>query len=62
LPIDNPKRQEVEPTLRLITEADRLRRFNKALGTHVTSLEAFPVDFVAAVVEWSVMLAEKGLL
>lgn len=48
--------------LRLITEADRLRRFNKALGTHVTSLDSFPVDYVAAVLEWAVALAEKDLL
>lgn len=48
--------------MRLITQADRLRRVNKALGTHYDSLDSLPIDYVEAIVAWAGELEAKGLL
>ena len=52
LPSDNPKRKQLDPLIQLISQAARLAAFNKALGTNVTSLDTFPVDFVEVVIGW----------
>ena len=62
LPNDNPKRRELAPLMSLINKASQLRYFNKALGTHLESLDHLPSDYVAAVVAWADVLAEKGIL
>ena len=52
LPADHPKRKEVAPLMRLVSEAWRLATVNKALGTNLTTLDSLPVDFVEAVLIW----------
>lgn len=38
--------------IQLVTEAWRIRTFNRALGLHETDLTRWPVDFVEAVLIW----------
>lgn len=40
--------------MRMISEANRIRLFNKALGTHEIDLSPYPVDFVETVVQWAI--------
>lgn len=49
--MDNPVRMRLEPFIRLVSEASRLRAFNHYLGTNVTDLRAFPVDFVEVAIQ-----------
>lgn len=53
LPLDNPVRMRLAPLIGLISQASRIRAFNKTLGTAVTDLSPYPVDFVDAVVGWA---------
>lgn len=62
LPLDNPKRREILPLMALISEASRLRAYNRALGTHLETLDDVPMDFAEAVIAWAGVLEEKGLL
>jgi hypothetical protein len=40
------------PVIADLSEAWRIRDFNAGLGTNVTSLDGYPVDFVEAVIAW----------
>jgi hypothetical protein len=40
------------PVIADLSEAWRIRDFNAGLGTNVTNLDAYPVDFVEAVIAW----------
>ena len=62
LPSDNATRRELAPLMSLISKASQIRNFNRALGTHLESLDHLPSDYVAAVIAWADVLAEKGLL
>lgn len=60
LPMDNPVRMRLDPLIMLISHASRIRAFNKALGTSVTDLSVFPVDFVTAVIGWAGTMDNAG--
>lgn len=59
LPADNPRRKEVAHLIDLVSRAWRIRTFNQALGTHVTDLDDFPVDFVETVLVWGSKPADE---
>lgn len=60
LPPDNPVRMRLTPLINLISQASRIRAFNTALGTNITDLSSYPVDFVDAVIGWSRELENSG--
>lgn len=46
------QRARFGPMVSLLTTAQRIRQFNRTLGTNEWDLSPFPRDFVEAVVQW----------
>lgn len=44
--------------MRMIADANRIRLFNKTLGTNALDLSDYPVDFVETVIAWGAELRE----